>query len=182
MASNVALSRNLRFWHWYPHLLVNDLTPEQLAWQPDGHDTSIVFALWHTYRAADDLVHGVALQRPSVYAAQGWSSRLPVSETGVTPFGNGLTREQIGRIKLDVTALLEYAHDVGESFVAALEAMSDDDAAADVSLPFFTGVYPGFDVMSRAETIAFFAIGHTSEHLGEVQFIRGLMGLRGAPL
>ena len=36
--------------------------------------------------------------------------------------------------------------------------------------------------MSKAETIAFFAIGHTSEHLGEVQFVKGLMGMKGAPL
>ena len=33
-----------------------------------------------------------------------------------------------------------------------------------------------------ATHIAFFAIGHTSEHLGEVQFLRGMMGLKGAPL
>lgn len=51
-----------------------------------------------------------------------------------------------------------------------------------MKLPFFTGVYPGVDVLSKAETIAFFAIGHTSEHLGEVQFVKGLMGMKGAPL
>jgi len=37
-------------------------------------------------------------------------------------------------------------------------------------------------VLSRVEAIAFFAIGHTSEHLGEVQFVRGLLGHKGAPL
>jgi hypothetical protein len=36
--------------------------------------------------------------------------------------------------------------------------------------------------VSRAEAIAFFSIGHTSEHLGEVQFLKGLLGLKGAPL
>ena len=38
-----------------------------------------------------------------------------------------------------------------------------------VRLPFFTGVYEGVDVMSKIETIAFFSIGHVSEHLGEVR-------------
>lgn len=57
MAANVALSKNITFWHWYPELLIKDLTPDQLHWQPDGHDTSIMFAMWHAYRAADDLLH-----------------------------------------------------------------------------------------------------------------------------
>jgi len=38
------------------------------------------------------------------------------------------------------------------------------------------------DSMSRTEVLAFFSIGHTAEHLGEVQYIKGLMGLNGAPL
>lgn len=44
------------------------------------------------------------------------------------------------------------------------------------------GCVPTMDVLSKLETITFFAIGHTSEHLGEVQSIKGLMGLKGAPL
>lgn len=91
MAANVALSKNITFWHWYPELLIKDVTPEQLHWQPDGHDTSMMFAMWHAYRAADDLIHGMVMQRPSVFAAGGWSERLPIAETGATPFGNGLS-------------------------------------------------------------------------------------------
>ena len=182
MAAQVALGKNIEFWFWYPELLVEGLTPEQLAWQPDGHDTSIVFAIWHAYRATDDLVHGMVMQRPTVFASQGWAERLPMTETGVTPFGNGLSREQIGRIRLETASLLAYAKAVGASVKAYLAEMSDEEAAAEVRLPFFTGVYPGVDVMSKAETIAFFAIGHVSEHLGEAQFIKGLLGMKGAPL
>jgi hypothetical protein len=182
VASSVALKKNLEFWHWYPELLVQGLTPEQLAWQPDAHDTSIVFAIWHTYRAEDEILHGVVMQRPSVFASQGWAERLPVTQTGVTPFGNGLTREQIGGLRLDIDVLLAYAKAVGVSEIAYLESMSDDEAASEIKLPFFTGVYPNVDVMSKAETIAFFALGHTSEHLGEVQMVKGLMGMKGAPL
>ena len=107
---------------------------------------------------------------------------MPVAQTGITPFGNGLTREQIGGLRLDIDALLAYAKAVGESEIAYLDGISDDEAAAEVQLPFFAGVYPNMDVLSKAETIAFFAIGHTSEHLGEVQFVKGLMGMKGAPL
>ena len=48
-------------------------------------------------------------------------------------------------------------------------------------LPFFANVYP-LESASRAEVLSFFCIGHTAEHLGEVQYIKGLLGLTGAPL
>jgi hypothetical protein len=182
MAVNVALKKNLEFWHWYPELLVQGLTPAQLAWQPEDHDTSIIFAVWHAYRAEDELIHGVVMQRPSVFASQDWAPRLPVAQTGATPFGNGLSREQIGALRLDIDALLAYAKAVGSSEIAYLDSISDEEAAAEVRLPFFTGVYPNVDVLSKLEAIVFFAIGHTSEHLGEVQFVKGLMGMKGAPL
>jgi hypothetical protein len=177
-----SLAKNIEFWHWYPELLVKDLTIEQLRWQPEAHDTSIQFALWHTYRAADELVHGVVMRQPSVFTTQGWDQRLPAPETGVTPFGNGLSRNQIARLDFDIAAILGYAKAVGASIGAYAATMTDEQAEEECQLPFFTGVYPNVDVMSRAETIAFFAIGHTSEHLGEVQFIKGLLGMKGAPL
>ncbi len=182
MAAHVALRKNLEFWHWYPELLVEGLTPEQLAWQPEHHDTSIIFAIWHAYRAADDLLHNLVMQSPSVFESQGWAARLSIDDKGSTPFGNGLTREQIGRIRLDTSDLLAYAKAVGASLISYLESISDEEAAQEVRLPFFTGVYRGVDVLSKAEMVAFFAIGHTSEHLGEVQFIKGLLGMKGAPL
>ncbi|MCE7929008.1 MAG: DinB family protein [Chloroflexi bacterium CFX7] len=177
-----ALAKNLAFWHWYPDLLTKDLTPEQLRWQPEGHDSSIIFATWHTYRAADELVHGMVFQRPSVFAAGGWDRRLPVADTGASPFGNGMTRAQIAALDLDMGELCAYAKAVGDSIVDGLAGMSDADASAELALPFFAEVYPGYDCMSKLDAVAFFAIGHTAEHLGEVQMLKGLMGLKGAPL
>ena len=182
MTATVALARNLEFWHWYPELLLKGLTPAQLRWQPEGHDTSILFATWHSYRAADELVHGMVLQRPSVFQKDNWAVRLPVAETGATPFGNGLTREQIGRLDFDTGELCAYAKAVGASIAVALGTMSDEEAAAQIELPFFATVYPGYDRMSKLEAIVFFAVGHTAEHLGEVQMLKGLLGLKGAPL
>lgn len=182
MTANAALAKNIEFWHWYPELLVEGLAPDQLHWQPPGHDTSIMFAIWHAYRAADELVHGMVMGKPSVFSAGGWAARLPVPATGVTPFGNQATREQIGAIRLDIGEVLAYARAVGASIGGYLASLSDEDAAVEVKLPFFTGVYPNVDVMSRVETIVFFAIGHTSEHLGEVQYVKGLLGGKGAPL
>lgn len=177
-----ALARNLKFWHWYPELLLSDLTDEQLRWQPPGQDTSVAFATWHSYRAADELCHGLVMQRPSVFSTGGWESRLLLNEAAATPFGNGLSREQIGRLEFGSGELIGYARAVGESLQAWLEGASDEELSEAVSLPFFAATYPGYEGMSRVQAVMFFAIGHTAEHLGEVQLVRGLMGLKGAPL
>ncbi|MBE7518105.1 MAG: DinB family protein [Thermoflexaceae bacterium] len=182
MAIAAALAKNLAFWHWYPELLTKGLSPEQLRWQPDGHDSSIVFATWHTYRAADELVHGMVFQRPSVFATGGWDSRLPVADTGASRFGNGMTRAQIAALDLDMGELCAYAKAVGEGISNGLAGMTDEEASAELALPFFAEVYPGYDSMTKLDAVAFFAIGHTAEHLGEVQMLKGLMGLKGAPL
>ena len=182
MAENVALAKNLEFWHWYPRLLVEGLTPEQLRWQPEQHDTSIVFAIWHAYRAEDDLLHALLIRKPSVFASEGWAERLPVTEKGVTPFGNGFTREQIANVRLEIEPVLQYAEAVGRRVAEYVAGLSDEEAAEEVPLPFFAPVYPMVASLSKAETVAFFSIGHVSEHLGEVQFIKGMLGLKGAPL
>ena len=181
MATNI-LSKNITFWHWYPQLLVKGLSADQLHWQPEGHDTSIMFALWHAYRSTDDLVHGMVMGRPSIFATQSWAPRLPVAETGQTAFGNGLNREQIGKIRLDVNEVNSYAKAVGASINDYLDSLSEAQLAEEVSLPFFAGIYEGVDRLSRLETITFFAVGHVSEHLGEVQMVKGLLGMKGAPL
>ncbi len=181
MGTNATV-QNLTFWHWYPELLVRDLTPEQLAWQPEGHDTSVQFAIWHAYRAEDEILHGLLIGGPSVFTSERWAERLPVESTGMTPFGNGMTRAQIGALRFGAGALLAYAAAVGARVAAYARDLPDADAAAEIALPFFQQVYPTVATMTRADAIAFFAIGHVSEHLGEVQFLRGLMGLKGAPL
>lgn len=184
MSGRAAIAKNLRFWHWYPQILVPELSVDQTNWQPPSHDTSAAFALFHAYRCSDDLGHGMGMGgKPSVYQRDGWASRLAVPEEG-GPFGNNLTREQIGALTLDPNALCEYAAAVGESLASYVETASDDALAVEVELPFFRTVYAGqgVDVMTRLEVISFFGIGHPAEHLGEVQMVRGLMGLQGAPL
>jgi hypothetical protein len=179
---SVALEKNIRFWHWFPELLVKDLTPEQLHWQPENHDSSIMFTLWHVYRSSDELLHGLLIKQPSLFQAQGWAERLPVERTGATPFGNGLDREGISKINLDIGAMLEYAKAVGDKAVAYLGSLTPEERAEEMDLPFFRGTYEYVDRVSREEAVAFFLVGHTAEHLGEVQFLRGLMGLKGAPM
>lgn len=177
-----ALRKNLEFWHWYPTLLCEGLTEEQLHWQPENHPNHIMFTLWHAYRSEDEIVHRLLIGQPSVFVSERWAERLPVTEPGNPPFGTGLTRDQIARIRLRLDDLLEYAEAVRGAVQKYADGLDGGEATHEVPLPFFQAVYPMLDKVSRAEVLSFFCIGHTAEHLGEVQYIKGLMGMTGAPL
>ena len=177
-----ALRKNLQFWHWYPRLLCRDLSDDQLHWQPENHPNHMMFALWHAYRSEDEIIHHLLIHKPSVFFSGGWAARLPVAEPGNPPFGTGLNRQQIAAVRLRLDDLLDYADAVGGAVQAYADSLSEEDGAQQVPLPFFQPVYPMLDSMSRAEVLAFFSIGHTAEHLGEIQYVKGLMGLSGAPL
>ena len=182
MSVGDSIRKNIHFWHWYPRLLCEGLSEEQLHWQPEAHPNHITFAIWHAYRSEDEIIHGILMQQPSAFVCEGWAERLPVAEPGNPPFGTGLNREQIAAVRLPLATLLDYADAVGEAIQAYADGLSNEDGAAQIPLPFFAPVYPMLDSMSRAEVLNFFCIGHTAEHLGEVQYIKGLLGLTGAPL
>jgi DinB family protein len=158
------------------------VTEEQLHWQPESHPNHMMFAMWHAYRSEDDIIHGLLMQKPGVFSREGWAERLPVAEPGKPPFGTGLNREQIAAVRLRLDDLLGYAEAVRASIQDYADGLSEEQGAEQVPLPFFAPVYPMLGKMSRAEVLSFFCIGHTAEHLGEVQYIKGLLGLTGAPL
>ncbi len=182
MSVGDTLRKNLQFWHWYPRLLCESLAEDQLHWQPEAHPNHMMFAMWHAYRSEDEIIHGLLMQKPSVFAEDGWAERLPVAEPGKPPFGTGLNREQIAAVRLRPDDLFDYAEAVGEAIQTYADSLSEEDGSQQIPLPFFQPVYPMLDSMSRAEVLSFFCIGHTAEHLGEVQYIKGLLGLTGAPM
>jgi hypothetical protein len=182
MSVGDGLRKNLEFWHWLPRLLCDGLTEEQLHWQPEGNPNHIMFALWHVYRSEDDIIHGLLMQKPGLFHREGWAERLPVAETGETRFGNGLNREQIAAVRLSFETVMEYAEAVGRAVQEYADSLNDEQGAEMIPLPFFAEVYPMLDAASRAEIITFFSVGHVAEHLGEVQYVKGLMGMQGAPM
>ncbi|NJD63697.1 MAG: DinB family protein [Chloroflexi bacterium] len=182
MSVGDTIRKNLEFWHWYPRMLCDGLTDDQLHWQPEGHPNHIMYTLWHAYRSEDDLIHSLLIGRPGVFARDEWAARLPVEATGRSPFGNGLDRQGIAAVRLSLDAVLDYAEAVRASIQEYADGLTPEEGAETVKLPFFEAVYPMLGEATRAEVLTFFCVGHTAEHLGEVQYIKGLMGLQGAPL
>jgi hypothetical protein len=177
-----SLRKNLHFWHWYPRMLCEGLDDDQLFWQPEKNPNHTIFAIWHAYRAEDDIIHQILIRRKPIFVTQGWEERLHVADPGNPPYGAGLNREQIASVRVHPETLFAYAEAVGQAVQEYADGLSEADGAEKIPTPWFQTTYPMLDQMSKAEILNFFCIGHVAEHLGEVQYIKGLLGLKGAPL
>jgi hypothetical protein len=155
--------------------VVDDLTDDQLAWRPVPRAHSLGWTLWHLARGADTFQASVE-GRPQIWAADELAStwRLPSELMGSNGQGTGVDDEVAATLDPPTKgALVDYA----KRTFAALDAIIDrmDDA-----------------LWSREDTSKFFdepatigrrliaGISHDSRHLGEMEYIKGLMGMRGS--
>lgn len=150
--------------------VVADLTDEQLAWRPSPRAHSIGFTLWHTARADDNVqsdLTGATLE----WDAGKYAARWGHPERGV---GTGWDDERAASLPLPPRAdLLEYAKRVFDRVDAAVESL--DEASFDRAV---RSRFMGGD--STAGEIVVVCMSHDNRHLGEMEYIKGLQGMKGS--
>jgi uncharacterized damage-inducible protein DinB len=164
--------------------IVMDLSEQQLRWQPDLHAPPIGFHLWHMARWADR----VQATLPTMSAALGerlgqggevWISQQLAEQWGLQnqQLGYGQTGMELGddmaaELQLPPKAdLISYAR---QAFAAAERTFSamDDQLLQE----------RGPDVYGRTNSVAYVLLlhlSHASRHLGTIEGLRGVQGLRG---
>jgi uncharacterized damage-inducible protein DinB len=150
--------------------VVDELSDAQLAWRPAPKAHSIGWILWHVARA-DDNVQADLGGRDTIWTSDRYAARWGHPERGV---GTGWDDEAAAALPLPARAeLLEYVRRV----FAACDAAAD---AIDASR--FAATHPS-RFMSREATfgdVLLTGITHDNRHLGEMEYIKGLLGLRGS--
>jgi len=143
---------------------VDGLTPDELFWQPAGGVNHIGFLLWHIVRDEDTVICQAVLDRPQLWARDGWAGRLglPADEQGT-----GLESAGLSRIRYDISAFLGYAYEVFEQTDAALAAMRADRLGE--ALTWSTD-------WRLANLLTTGCLSHGWVHLGEIRQLRGLRG------
>ena len=150
--------------------LVSELDDAQLGWRPSPGAHSMAWTLWHMARADDNFQAGV-MERPLVWAEGDFAARWGYPERGA---GTGMDDADAASLpQPSKSDLLAY---VRRAFEAADEAVDliDEARSPDVHHSPFMGGRSTY-----GETLVV-SVTHDNRHLGELEYIKGLLGMRGS--
>ncbi|HVA06599.1 MAG TPA: DinB family protein [Acidimicrobiales bacterium] len=150
------------------HPAVNGLSPEELAFRPDGESNSIAWLVWHLTRIQDDHLAGVH-GGEQVWTARGWADRfglsVPVDDTG---YGHG--PEDVAKIIADASLLLGYFEDVHEATLAYVRSLAESDLGRVVDHQWDPPVTMAVRLVS--------VVADDLQHAGQAAYVRGILQRR----
>lgn len=155
--------------------VVNGLSDEQLGWRPAPRAHSMGWTLWHIARCADKFAAEIG-STSEIWARERLATKWGLAEVllGSNGVGTGVDDETAATLRPpSKDLLLDYAR---RSF-AALDAVVDKfdaDAVARERITFF------FDDPATIGRAFVASIAHENRHLGELEYMKGLLGFRGS--
>jgi hypothetical protein len=168
--------------------LVDELSDDQLRWRPEQGPQSIGWNLWHVARWDDYLAEVLVEHTPSLSklgpARQVWKARniaarwgLGSVDLGLEDGGTSLTDQQAAAVTFPSKgAVIEYAREAFDHLDATLPEL-DDSLIRKVLPTVTTEAFPTHDPYGVTVVEMF---RHACEHLGTMQALKGMLGLRGS--
>ena len=149
---------------------IGDLTLDQLHWRANDRGCSMAFVLWHYYRTEDNVIQFVLQRKPTVWLDQAWDQKFGLHRTAQ---GTGMSLEEAQALRVN-------SKEDFQAYMDAVARTTDDYLAHmdDSALEQKTTVKPIGEMPVR-NAIGAMCLTHGFTHLGEVQHLRGLQGLRG---
>ena len=170
--------------------LTKGLTEEEVRKSVHPLAKPLAWLLWHVARAEDGAVNLLITDGTQVFSDH-WLSRLNVERRDV---GTGMTMAEVVDLSatVDLPSLLEYWRAVGErtrEVVGSLRARDLDQVVgnaviaraleglvAERSAPSLRSLWEG---TTRGHFLAWLPLTHSYEHIGQADFIRGMLGYSG---
>jgi hypothetical protein len=158
--------------------VVDGLGDDQLAWRPAPRAHSLGWTLWHLARTADVFQASVPDPdtKPQIWQTEDLANRWSLSEKlmGTNGLGTGVEDDVAATLAPPPRgALLDYAKKAFGALDAIVDRLDEARWRNEHNGPFFDGpATVGRSVIT--------GISHDSRHLGEMEYITGLMGLRGS--
>lgn len=152
--------------------LVEDLSNEQLSYQPNPTTPPIAFHMWHLARYADSFPDQAGFDGGMLWQAESLAERWGLSpeSLGIYESGTGMQAGVAGQLQWPRKAeLLDYAR---RAFAAADEMVGLLDEVALERAAKWGGRTIGVALMSNLE--------HDNRHLGMIEGLRGMLGLQGS--
>jgi hypothetical protein len=154
--------------------VIDGLSDDQLAWRPAPRAHSMGWTLWHIARCADKFAAQVG-GTPELWVKDGLATKWGLAQVllGSNGVGTGVDDETAATLRPPSKDLLvDYAR---RSF-AALDVMVDRLDADAVTRELTTFYFDEPAPIGRAFVTS---IAHENRHLGELEYVKGLLGLRG---
>jgi hypothetical protein len=154
--------------------VIDGLTDDQLAWRPAPRAHSMGWTLWHIARCADKFA-AQAGGGAEMWISEGLAAKWGLAEVllGSNGVGTGVDDETAATLRPPSKDLLvDYAR---RSF-AALDVIVDRFDAKTVAREATTFYFDEPATLGRAFVTS---IAHENRHLGELEYVKGLLGLRG---
>ncbi|MFN8557739.1 MAG: DinB family protein [Dehalococcoidia bacterium] len=154
--------------------VVADLTPEQVHYQARPGIQPIAFSLWRYVRTEDNIIRFVLQRRPTVWIEGGWPEKFGLDPRGQ---GTGMTDEAAAALR--IASLDDWRRYQGEvwtatdAYLAALDPVTVDGQRVTIR---------PVGEMSLLDALGGMVLTHGYRHLGEIEYARGLLGLKGATI
>lgn len=143
------------------------LSSEQLHFVPEGQSHSIAWCMWHGARVEDLFFQQLFQGKPAEWDTGAWAAKTGLPEKG---FGTGQATDEARAVQItDLAAFRAYQAKVADLTTSFLESLTDADLGRDVKL------------RDRSETLGesinLHLVIHLNGHRGEVNLLRGMLGV-----
>ena len=168
------LIRSLSSW---AHLEVENLSEQELAWQPDAEGNSIGVTVWHFSRWLDvtaRLLQGQS-RREELWLTRGWAERTGYNPQGIGEQGlgvvTGYTLQEVAAIPhLSAQDLLMYLDQVCEVLCTFLRSLPSSEP---LQQPLYSGA--SRTKQQLLQTVFLGSCGH----MGEIEALKAMMNRSG---
>ncbi len=156
------------------------VTAEDAHWQPPGLALPIGATYAHVVLSEDGVVQGLFAGKTPLFAGE-WAGRAGISELqpGADPAKPGFPDWSAWsrRVRVELTALRDYAQAVYAATDACLAGLGDADLDRKLDL---SGL--GLGEASLGFVVNNALLGNALTHCGEISCLKGLRGRRGYPV
>jgi hypothetical protein len=152
---------------------IKDLNDAQLHFRPLDQGNHIAFIVWHCVRTEDSVINFFWQKKKPVWTAEGWDKKFGMDPKAQ---GTGMTAEQAASLRIaDWAGFGNYMEKVFQETESFLASLKEEDLAEVRDLPHL-------GKRSLLQLIGGIVLEHGSGHLGEIWYVKGLLGLKGSPI
>ncbi|HMO97384.1 MAG TPA: DinB family protein [Tepidiformaceae bacterium] len=147
---------------------IKDLDDGEVNYLPPGKTVSIGFNTWHVLRTQDNITNFVLQDRkPPIWIAEGFADRMGLPKVDQ---GTGMGLEEARSLSFNLADLREYGQRVNQSTINFLKS-ADMESLNAIQMIKPLGEMPKVKVVRQV------IMTHGFMHLGEVNAIKGQLGL-----